>query len=208
MNLRYWLRHPLRLPRRLWYFAYEQTHPEEPFLAPAALRFLDAALPRDGVGLEWGSGRSTRWFARRLGRLVTVEHDPGWFAGVSRQLEQSALRHVDYRLIALEHPIDEPTRPVYDPVPRYVSFVDEFPDDHFDFIEVDGHYRQACVAQGRQKLKPGGLLLVDDTNWLPIEAWGVPPAWHLVHQSVKINTTTSIWRRPPGNPGEAGGRSR
>jgi len=146
--------------------------------------------------------------ARRLGRLVTVEHDPGWFAGVSRQLEQSALRHVDYRLIALEHPIDEPTRPVYDPVPRYVSFVDEFPDDHFDFIEVDGHYRQACVAQGRQKLKPGGLLLVDDTNWLPIEAWGVPPAWHLVHQSVKINTTTSIWRRPPGNPGEAGGRSR
>jgi SAM-dependent methyltransferase len=196
MNLGYWLRHPLRLPRRLWYFVYEKRHPEEPFLAPGALGFLDATLPRDGFGLEWGSGRSTQWFARRLGKLVTVEHDPAWFAAVSKQLDQAALRNVDYRLIALEHPADEPTQPVYEPMPRYVSFVDEFPDDHFDFIEVDGHYRQACVVQGKHKLKPGGLLLVDDTNWLPIEAWGVPPQWRLVHQSVKINTVTSIWQRP------------
>jgi hypothetical protein len=196
MNPGYWLRHPLRLPRRLWYFVYEKTHPEEPFLAPAALRFLEAALPANGVGLEWGSGRSTRWFAQRLGSLVTVEHDAEWFAAVSRQLEHAALRNVDYRLIALEHPSHEPTRPLYEPMPHYVSFVDEFPDDHFDFIEVDGHYRQACVVQGRRKLKAGGLLLVDDTNWLPIEDWGVPPTWRLVHQSVKINTVTSIWQRP------------
>jgi SAM-dependent methyltransferase len=195
MNLHYWLLHPLSFSRRLWHFAYEKVHPEEPFMAPAAVRFLDTALPRDGVGLEWGSGRSTRWFARRLGRLVAVEHDPTWFAAVSGQLEQAALRNVDYRLVALEHPSDEPTRPLYDPMPRYVSFVDEFPDDHFDFIAVDGHYRQACVVQGKQKLKPGGLLLVDDTNWLSIEAWGVPASWSLVHQSVKINTVTSIWRR-------------
>jgi hypothetical protein len=196
MNLRYWLLHPRRFSRRLWYAAYEKAHPDEPFLAPGAVRFLDHALPRNGVGLEWGSGRSTRWLARRLGRLVTVEHDAGWFAKVSSQLGRSALHNVDSRLVALEHPIDEPTRPQYDPMPRYVSVVDEFPDEHFNFIEVDGHYRQACVVKGRQKLKPGGLLLVDDTNWLPIEAWGVPKTWRLVHESVKINTVTSIWQRP------------
>jgi SAM-dependent methyltransferase len=196
MNVRYWLVHPRRFLRRLWHYAYEKAHPEEPFLAPAAVRFLDDALPRDGVGLEWGSGRSTRWLARRLGRLVTVEHDPTWFAAVSGQLEQAALANVDYRLLALEHPIDEPTRPLYEPMPRYVAFVDEFPDGYFDFIEVDGHYRQACVVKGWPKLKPGGLLLVDDTNWLPLEAWGVPATWRLVHQSVKINTVTSIWQRP------------
>ncbi len=196
MNLRYWLVHPMRLGRRLWHYAYEKAHPEEPFLAPGAVRFLDGALPRAGTGLEWGSGRSTRWFARRLARVVSVEYDPAWFAAVSRQLEESALTNVDYRLIALEHPLDEPTRPLYDPMPRYVSFVDEFPDGSFDFIEVDGHYRQACVAVGKAKLKPGGLLLVDDTNWLPLAAWGVPETWRLVHQSVKINTVTSIWQRP------------
>jgi predicted O-methyltransferase YrrM len=196
MNVRHWLRHPFGFARRVWHLAYEKTHPREPFLAPAAVRFLDGALPRDGIGLEWGSGRSTQWLAARLRRLVAVEHDPAWAAEVSRQLDQAALRNVDYRVIPLEHPIDEPTRPRYDPMPRYAAFVEEFPDEHFDFIEIDGHYRQACVVTGCSKLKRGGMLLVDDTSWLPIEAWGVPPAWPLVHQSVKVNTVTSIWKRP------------
>ncbi len=196
MNLAYWLTHPLGLARRIWYFAYERLHPDEPFLAPAAVRFLDAALPRQGIGLEWGSGRSTRWLARRLRHLVAVEHDPRWRDEVREQLEQAGLHNVDYRLIPLEHPIDEPTRPRYDPMPRYASFVDEFPDGYFDFIEVDGHYRQACIVMGLPKLKPGGLLLVDDTSWLPLAAWGVPETWPLLHQSVKINTVTSIWQRP------------
>jgi hypothetical protein len=200
MNLGYWLRHPFGVPRRLWYFVYEKRHPKEPFLAPSALRFLDSVLPRQGVGLEWGSGRSTQWFAHRLAHLVTVEHDQAWHAVVSRQLEAARaggpLGEIDYRLIPLEHPDHEPTRASYDPMPRYVSFVEEFPDHHFDFIEVDGHYRQACVTGGREKLKPGGYLLIDDTNWIPLSEWGVPPSWELVLQSVKINTTTSIWRRP------------
>ena len=196
MNIRHWIRHPFGFARRVWHAAYEKTHPDEPFLAPAAVRFLDRALPRDGVGLEWGSGRSSRWFARRLGQLVTVEHDQTWFNHVSQQFAEWDIRNVDYRLIPLEHPPEEPTKPVYDRAPRYVSFVEEFPDGHFDFIEVDGHYRQACVLAGLAKLKPGGLLLVDDTNWLPIEAWGVPKTWQTVHQSIKVNTVTSIWQRP------------
>jgi hypothetical protein len=196
MNVRYWLSHPLKFGRRIWHFFYEKAHPHEPFLAPAAIRFLDAALPREGIGLEWGSGRSTQWFARRLRQLVVVEHDSNWYEDVSAQLGGAAIRNVDYRLIPLEHPSEAPTKPLYDPMPLYASFVQEFPDAHFDFIEVDGHYRQACVVEALAKVKPGGLLLVDDTNWLPLEEWGVPQSWALVHQSVKINTVTSIWQRP------------
>jgi len=111
-------------------------------------------------------------------------------------LREAGITNVDYRVIPLEHDPSEPTRPRYDPMPRYVAFVEEFPDEHFDFIEIDGHYRQACVAVGLAKLKRGGLLLVDDTSWIPIEEWGVPGSWPIVHQSVKINTVTSLWRRP------------
>jgi predicted O-methyltransferase YrrM len=196
LNIRYWARHPLCFLRRLWYFFYERTHSTEPFIAPAAVRFLDAALPRDGIGLEWGSGRSTQWFAQRLRRLVVVEHDQVWYEQVRQQLHQSGIDNVDYRLVPLDHPPQEPTRPIYDPPPRYVALASEFSDGHFDFIEVDGHYRQACVIAALDKLKPGGLLLVDDTSWLPLAEWGIPPAWTIVHQSVKINTVTSIWQRP------------
>lgn len=198
MNIRYWARHPFRFLRRIWYFVYERTHGTEPFLAPGAIRFLDSALPRDGVGLEWGSGRSTQWFAKRLRRVVAVEHDPVWYEQLQQQFKQLGIDNVDYRLVPLDHSPEEPTRPVYDPVPRYVALADEFPDASFDFIEIDGHYRQACVIPALAKLKPGGLLLVDDTNWLPLAEWGVPATWPIVHQSVKINTVTSIWRRPGG----------
>lgn len=196
MNLRHWVRHPISFLRRVWYFFYEKAHPTEPFLAPGAIRFLDASLPRDGVGLEWGAGRSTQWFAKRLRHVIAVEHDRVWHEQLVQQFRTLGIGNVDLRLIPLDHPPEVPTRPVYDPVPRYVALADEFPDGHFDFIEVDGHYRQACAGAALSKLKPGGLLLVDDTNWLPFAEWGVPADWPVVHQSVKINTVTSIWQRP------------
>jgi SAM-dependent methyltransferase len=195
MNVRYWLRHPVTLLRRIWHFGYERRHPEEPFLAPSAVRFLDRNLPRHGRGLEWGSGRSTRWLAPRLGTLVAVEHDQDWLNEVTQQLGQASISNVDLRYIPLDHPQEMPTKSHYDPVPAYVDFASEFSDEFFDFIEVDGHYRQACVTMALAKLKPGGLLLVDDTNWLPLSEWGVPNTWQLVHQSTKINTVTSIWRK-------------
>jgi hypothetical protein len=200
MNIRYWLQHPVQFARRVWHRIYELRHPEEPFLAPAAVRFLDRVLPRDGVGLEWGSGRSTQWVAKRLRRCVVVEHDPVWFASVQEQLSAAGLDNVDYRLIPLEHPESEPTRSRYQPVPRYVAFVEEFPDAHFDFVEVDGHYRQACALAALEKLRPGGHLLIDDTNWIPLSEWGVPERWPIVHQSTKINTTTTVWQRPVVDP--------
>jgi SAM-dependent methyltransferase len=196
LNLRYWVRHPLRFVRRVWYFFYERTHLDEPFLAPGAIRFLDEALPRDGVGLEWGSGRSTQWFSKRLRRVVAVEHDPSWYEQLVQQFKQMGIDNVDYRLIPLEHPPEVPTLAVYNPTPRYIAMAEEFPDEFFDFIEIDGHYRQACVPFALRKLKRGGLLLIDDTNWLPLADWGVPAAWPIVHQSIKINTVTSIWRKP------------
>ena len=51
------------------------------------------------------------------------------------------------------------------------------------------------MLHGAPKIKRGGLLLVDDTNWLSLEEWGIPKSFELLHQSVKINTVTSIWRR-------------
>jgi hypothetical protein len=98
--------------------------------------------------------------------------------------------------VLLDHPREEPTRPHYEQVPRYVSVIDEFPDESLDFVLVDGHYRQACVLAALSKLRPGGLLAVDNTDWLPDDLWGVPAAWPLVHRSANVVTVTTVWRKP------------
>ena len=192
-SLAYLASHPVYALRRLAYRAYELTHRGEPWLAQGAIKFCDRRLDRRMVAVETGSGRSSAWFAKRVGRLTSVEHDAGWYERVGVALRQ--LPNVDYRLIALDHPAEEPTRPVYDRVPRYVAVFDEFADGGLDFVIVDGHYRQACVRAAVPKLKVGGLLLIDNSNWLSDAEWGVPPSWRLVHRSSNVMTTTSLWEK-------------
>ena len=98
--------------------------------------------------------RSTAWFAGKLGRLVSVEHNPGWYERVRARLASENLTNVDYRLIPLDHPESDPERAEYATVPRYVAVADEFPDDSLDFVLVDGHYRTNCIRRCLGKLRP------------------------------------------------------
>ena len=58
-----------------------------------------------------------------------------------------------------------------------------FPDDHFDWIYIDGDHSYEGVARdirvARTRVKPGGLLIFNDfTYWSPVECidYGVPHA--------------------------------
>lgn len=186
-NLR---RGPVYVARRVGYKLYERRHPDEPWLAQGAVHFLDRELPREGGGLEWGSGRSTAWFSQRLAHLTSIEMDAGWYATVKAQVNGN----VDLRHVPIEHGLDD-TPDFPEPTPRYVAVIDAWEDASLDFVLVDGHYRLACVRAALPKLKPGGLLAIDNTNWLDdLARWGVPPSWPLVHQSENVMTQTSVWR--------------
>lgn len=187
------LQSPRYLARRVAYKGYELLHQDEPWIAQGAVEYCDQRLTRTMRGLEWGSGRSTLWFAKRLLKLTSVEHSANWHARVKQRL--STVHNVDYRHVPLDHDEAAPTAPIYDPIPRYVAIADEFPDQSLDFVVVDGHYRQACVLAAIPKLRPGGLLLVDNSNWLPLESWGLPADFRLVHQSENVMSQTTIWEK-------------
>jgi hypothetical protein len=72
---------------RVRLLAHERRHPDAPWLTIEAVAFLEHRLACDGVGFEWGSGRSTVWLARRVRRLTSIEHDPTWFEKIRRRLE-------------------------------------------------------------------------------------------------------------------------
>jgi hypothetical protein len=164
----------------------ELMHPNEPWISPGAARFCATYLTSDQIGLEWGSGRSTRWYAKRLGMLLSIESNPYWHAKVNRMIRR--LPNVGC------HPLDQPTKPDYDPLPKYVAIANKFADNSLD---LDGHYRQPCIKQALPQLKPGGLLLVDDFGFVPsLPDWGVPSSWPVVHKSSSSCHDTIIWRKP------------
>lgn len=195
MRLRNLLR-PIYLVRRVGYWVYQRRHPDVPWIAQGAIRYLDQELKPTMQGFEWGSGKSTAWFAARLKQLTSVEHDEAWHATTKASLTANGATNTDLRHIALEHPYEELYSPYYDPLPQYVTAIDEFADDHFDFILVDGYYRQPCALRALPKLKPGGLMVIDNTDWMHRYQWPIPLNWPLVHESRNVLGQTSIWQKP------------
>jgi len=189
-------RRPAYLVRRIAYEIYRWRHPKEPWLAQGAIRFLDAHLNREMIGFEWGSGRSTAWLGHRLGKLVSIEQEADWHATVPAQLKREGLMNVDCKLIPIQDPKNAPTGAHYDPLPRYVAVILDWPAESLDLVLVDGHYRLACIPQAVQKVKAGGYLVIDNTNW-PY-AWAVPPPWPMVHRSINVASETTIWQKPLG----------
>ncbi|MCA8940459.1 MAG: hypothetical protein KDB07_11650, partial [Planctomycetes bacterium] len=68
-----------------------RLHPEYPWLAWPMIADLEGRLSRNDVGFEWGSGRSTLWFASRMGKLTSVEHHEDWFTQVENAVRQRGL---------------------------------------------------------------------------------------------------------------------
>ncbi|MFN2613863.1 MAG: class I SAM-dependent methyltransferase [Actinomycetota bacterium] len=201
MNVRSVMRHlksPSLLVHRARCAIYELRHPGEPWMAPGAIRFCDDHLRDDWRALEWGSGRSTGWFARRVGSLTSIEHDPAWYARVCERLRAEGIGNVDYKLIPLDP--DKESGGIYfarEHLPAYVLVATAFDDASLDLVVVDGAYRISCALAALPKLRPGGLLLVDDASWFPTLREGhIPPDWPLVYESDSPVSSTTIWRKP------------
>lgn len=204
MKFWFWARRPRMAFARVCYWVWEKRHPDAPWLTPTAVRFCNSVLSPSMRAWEFGSGRSTPWFAARVGHVVSVEHDPAWYAIVRERLDACETANIDYRLIALDHLETEPENRIYDPLPRYVASICAVADESLAFVVVDGHYRTACIRASIAKLQPGGFLLVDDVNFWPGRAaMPIPADWRQVHKSTFGIKHTGVWQKPDRGPPRA-----
>ena len=128
-------------------------------MARSANSILESFLAKNDVGLEFGSGRSTLWFAQKVSALTSIEHDPVWHNKVTKELALRDLRNVDYLLVEKDVE-DEKGQDA-----AYVRITEKFPKNSFDFILVDGAYRGSCALASLELVRPGGLLIIDDACW-------------------------------------------
>ena len=78
----------------------------------------------------------------------------------------------------------------------YVNVLDEFPDEHFDFIAVDGRARKSCLLKSLSKLKKGGFLLLDNSERKRYQsAIDQVNGWPKIYTTTGL-TDTTIWMKP------------
>jgi predicted O-methyltransferase YrrM len=87
---------------------------------------------------------STLWYERNCGEVHAVEDDPDWFKVISGRTKSARV----YNLRDQD----------------YVNKIREFPVGYFDLISIDGSDRLACFEVAQEYLRPGGMLLVDNTD--------------------------------------------
>src|SRR5205823_2101818 len=108
-----------------------------------------ALLPTD-VGIEWGLGRSTAWFSKKLNHLTSVERNPQWYDRVKAQLAQMRAANV----ACLQKPLDGQANS------PYVQVVQDFADGSLNFALIDGELRCQSLTAVIRKIAVGGLLVL------------------------------------------------
>ena len=194
---------------RLSEMAYQRRHPDAPWITPAAIPVIEHLLRPSDVVFEWGSGRSTRWFAERTTRVTSIERKPGWHARVEADLRDFE----GSRCVLVERDDDD----IEEWKRRYVSALGEIETGPVDIALVDGAVRDLCAMRATSFLAPGGVLIVDDVQrYLPSDS-RTPSArsdhatplwiefevqvsgWQLIWVTSGV-TDTAIWLHPGGKP--------
>ncbi len=150
---------PRYVGSRLRLFLQERGNPKDPWLTRNAIGFLSSWLRDSDFLVEFGAGRSTLWFGHRTGKVLSIEHDRSWHEFVSSSIRGAALSNrVACELIASQGD----GLPAVD---AYLAPLVRLHDRSADVVLVDGIHRDHCAVAAIEKIKPGGLVIVDNANW-------------------------------------------
>ena len=149
-----------------------------PWVPFNAMEYMDKILNKESKVFEFGIGGSTIFFSKRVGELISVEHDKDWFERTKKSMQKlKEFKWVGY--------LKEPTVPELpiigdgtDPYAytttdeemlgqsfkNYVKTIDLYEDKYFDLILIDGRSRPSCFLHAISKIKDTGFIVLDNAE--------------------------------------------
>lgn len=149
----------------------------QPWIQFAARDALVARLPPTPSVLEFGSGGSTLFWLCLGASVISVEHDDAWARDVREEVSRSfgegarfEQRVVPPDPLPQDAPISDLTAMSTDEAysgmtfDRYVRAAGDLRPHSIDLLLVDGRARSATLLANADTVKPGGILILDNSE--------------------------------------------
>jgi len=120
---------------------------EIPWFTFPAIEYLSQIDMSTFDVFEWGSGNSSKYFARKCRSITSIESNSDWFKAGVENLEENQ------KLFLFS--VDE-----------YASSINRDP-RKYDMIIIDGIVRYDCGCAALSKIKDDGVIVVDNSDWHP-----------------------------------------
>ena len=131
------------------------VRPKQPWISYRAIKKIDQIMQPNWNVIEFGSGTSTAWIAKRCSSLYSIEDNEEWFHYVSNKLNETNI-NINYELRTIDNYSD-------------LSNVEDF---SLDFALIDGVNRGDCMLEVINKIKKGGYIYLDNTDKHPNDPQG------------------------------------
>ena len=151
---------------------------EQPWITYDAIDFLKLNINSASKVFEYGGGGSSLFFVKRVKEVITVEHDLAWFQKLSQIINEQQYSNWKGSFVFAqkgdivvspdkanpEHYSSEDEKSIGYNYKDYVSFIDNYSDNYFDVVLVDGRSRVSCIKHSISKIKQGGFLILDNSD--------------------------------------------
>jgi precorrin-6B methylase 2 len=117
-----------------------------PWVTYPFIHFIEERLNTGMALFEYGSGNSSRWYAKNVGTVTAVEHDEEWYKLVKNQIPANA--SVVYRSldgVAYEEEVFSAKK-------------------LYDLVIVDGRKRVNCVKCAYKSIAENGVIVLDNSD--------------------------------------------
>lgn len=136
------------MKNRVGLFIWEKSHPGLPWLTRDSIKIIEGLIFKSDKMIEFGSGRSTRYFSNRVNKLTSIETDIKWYEKVSNQIVVS--NQVELILLETQE--------------EFMSEINSLENHTIDIALIDGAYRDLCANSILNKIKNGGIIIIDNAN--------------------------------------------
>jgi len=149
----YYLYKNSQLSEEGWFRSYFERRPCDlegkplPWMTYAFIRFISKRINSEMTIFEYGCGSSTLWWADRVQKVISCEHDKDWYEKMIVNLPDN----VQLNYISLKYNGE------------YSKKILEYQNE-FDIIVIDGRDRVNCALNCINALKRDGVIIWDDTS--------------------------------------------